>query len=503
MSELHRLERKLLFALKGQGMLSVDELIDRTSLPEASVNRAALWLSSKGLATVREESTSLVQLGDEGRRFLREKLPERRLAEAIVKLGGEATLEQAALAAGLDDRETPIAVGWARRKRWIQIRRGRRGTIVRVVNEPEIGHDERLLQAVSGGRVPLKALPRDLERGFELLKNRPQAITSRREAHRHIGLTKKGESLAGQVSEVEEVSQLTPELIQSGKWRSIKLRRYDIQAPVLSHWPGKKQPYRRFLDETKWKLVALGFKEMIGPIVELMFFNCDALYMPQDHPAREIHDIYFVKNPQYGSLDRYKEPLENVKSCHEDGWKTGSRGWGYKFSVREARRLILRSQGTHISARTLANPEIEIPGKYYSIARCYRPDVVDRTHLTEFNQIEGIVVGEDLTFRDLLGVLENFAIEIAGAEKVRFRPDYFPFTEPSVETAAYKKGVGWLEFGGAGIFRPEVTLPWGIDVPVIAWGLGVDRLFMMKTGIDDIRDLFTQDLIWLRRQGLV
>ena len=225
--------------------------------------------------------------------------------------------------------------------------------------------------------------------------------------------------------------------------------------------------------------------------------------MPQEHPAREIHDIYFVKEPKYGSLDRYKEPLENVKACHEDGWKTGSRGWRYEFSTQEASRLILRSQGTHISARTLADPRIEIPGKYYSIARCYRPDVVDRTHLTEFNQIEGIVVGKDLTFRDLLGVLKNFAIEIAGAEKVRFRPDYFPFTEPSVETAAYKKGVGWLEFGGAGIFRPEVTLPWGIEVPVIAWGLGVDRLFMMKAGIDDIRDLFTNDMNWLRRQELV
>lgn len=484
-------------------MLSIGELISRTSLPEASVNRAALWLSSKGLVNVQEEKTSLVQLADEGQRFLKEKIPERRFVEATLKLGGEALLDQAALASGLATEEVPIAVGWAKRKRWIKIRKSRGGTIVRAAREPEIGLDERLLQAVSGGRVPLKALPKDLEKGLDLLRSRPHTITLRNEAHRHIGLTEKGEALADQVEEVEDVSQLSPELIQTGRWRSVKLRRYDIQAPVLSHWPGKKQPYRRFLDEMKWKLVALGFKEMVGPIVELMFFNCDALYMPQDHPAREIHDIYFVKDPQYGSLDLYKKPLENVKACHENGWRTGSKGWGYKFSVQEARRLILRSQGTHISVRTLASPDIEIPGKYYSIARCYRPDVVDRTHLTEFNQIEGIVVGEDLTFRDLLGVLENFAIEIAGAEKVRFRPDYFPFTEPSVETAAYKKGVGWLEFGGAGIFRPEVTLPWGIEVPVIAWGLGVDRLFMMKTGIEDIRDLFTQDLNWLRRQELV
>ena len=147
--------------------------------------------------------------------------------------------------------------------------------------------------------------------------------------------------------------------------------------------------------------------------------------------------------------------------------------------------------------------DLQIPGKYFSIVRCFRPDQVDRTHLTEFNQVEGIVVGADLSLRDLLGVLERFAVDIAGADKVRFRPDYFPFTEPSVELQAYKEGYGWLEFGGSGIFRPELTLPLGIQVPVIAWGIGVDRLYMMRTGIDDIRMLFAQDLDWMRKQKVL
>jgi phenylalanyl-tRNA synthetase alpha chain len=190
--------------------------------------------------------------------------------------------------------------------------------------------------------------------------------------------------------------------------------------------------------------------------------------------------------------------VKNVKATHENGWQTGSKGWNYRFSIEETKKLILRSQGTALSARMLVNENLEIPGKYFSISRCYRPDIVDRTHLTEFNQIEGIVVGEELTFRDLLGVLKRFASDIAGAQKVRFRPDYFPFTEPSVELAAYKEDFGWIEFGGAGIFRPEMTLPLGITVPVIAWGLGVNRIFMMKSGITDIRDLFTQNLEWLR-----
>jgi phenylalanyl-tRNA synthetase alpha chain len=319
-----------------------------------------------------------------------------------------------------------------------------------------------------------------------------------------VWLTPEGVNLAKQGIAVQrETSSLTPEMLATGSWRQTILRKYDVQAEVAPCWPGKKQPYRRFLDELKWKLIALGFMEMTGPIVESMFFNCDALYMPQDHPAREVHDIYLVKSPEYGDPAPFSKYLDNVKETHENGWKTGSTGWRAPYSKIEASRLILRSHGTAESARTLVSRELQIPGKYFSIARCFRPDKVDRTHLTEFNQVEGIVVGEDLTLRDLLGVLERFALDIAGADKVRFNPDYFPFTEPSVELQAYKEGVGWFEFGGSGIFRPELTIPLGVDVPVIAWGLGVERLFMMKAGIDDMRTLFSQDLNWLRKQELV
>ncbi|MCD6403759.1 MAG: phenylalanine--tRNA ligase subunit alpha, partial [Nanoarchaeota archaeon] len=154
---------------------------------------------------------------------------------------------------------------------------------------------------------------------------------------------------------------------------------------------------------------------------------------------------------------------------------------------------------TALSARTLAG-DVEIPGKYFAIARVFRPDVVDRTHLPEFNQVEGIVLGEGLSFKHLLGMLKLFAEEIAGTKRFRFDTGYFPFTEPSVELVGYKKGFGWVELGGAGVFRPEVTKPFGIDVPVLAWGLGIDRLFMMKYKIDDIRKLFSYDLEWLRCQ---
>ena len=349
-------------------------------------------------------------------------------------------------------------------------------------------------------KFPFDKLSRELQDAVPILKKR-QVLTIEDKTIRELEITAKGQQVARKGTlAAGEVTQLTPELIITGKWRTKKLQKYNITAPVAKTWPGKKHPYLSFLEEVRAKLVTLGFKEMTGTNVETSFFNFDALYTPQDHPAREIFGIYLVKAPEFGDISAYKTAVKRVKATHENGWRTGSTGWGYKYSVQEAKRLILRGHGTCLSARTLLSKDLEIPSRYFSIARCYRPEVVDKTHLSEFNQVEGIVVDKKLTLRDLLGVLGKFAVEIAGADKVRFKPDYFPFTEPSVELSAYKEGYGWVEFGGSGIFRPEVTLPLGIKVPVIAWGLGVDRLFMMRAGVEDIRSIFSQDLDWLRRK---
>ena len=191
-----------------------------------------------------------------------------------------------------------------------------------------------------------------------------------------------------------------------------------------------------------------------------------------------------------------------MKAAHENGWTTGSSGWGYKWDPDKAAKLMPRAHGTCLSARCLAH-NVEIPGKYFSIARCFRPDIIDATHLLEFNQVEGIVIDPDLTFRDLLGILKMFAIEFADAEKIKFYGDYYPFTEPSVQLSAKHPKLGWIEFGGAGIFREELTKPLGVDVPVIAWGLGIDRLAMFKLGIKDIRYLFAQNLKWLREKEVI
>ncbi len=503
--ELRENEVLTLLALKAmRGTGELQAIVNKTGLKDAAVMRAALTLHEKNLVTLREKKTGIVRLREEGRLYAERGLPERRLIKAVLALQGRASVEEAAERADLKREMLPIVIGWIRRKGWARIYKADRRLFLEVIKEVEEADDEKLLRVIlEKGGVIQDELSRPMRLSLPIVRARG-LIEIKERTIRELALTRKGWSAAEKgVRAREEISELTPELITSGRWREVKFRRYNIKAPVAKVWPGKKQPYNSFLDELKRRLVELGFKEMTGPIVEVMFFNCDSLFMPQDHPAREIHDIYFVKSPTHGNLKAYEHFLENVKEAHENGWKTGSKGWSYEFSLDEARRLILRSHGTALSARTLMSSNLEIPGKYFSIVRCYRPEVTDRAHLTEFNQVEGIVVSPELNLRDLLGVLERFAIEIAGADKVRFRPDYFPFTEPSVELLAYKEGYGWLEFGGSGIFRPELTEPLGVPVPVIAWGLGVDRLFMMKTGIDDIRYLFTEDLEWIRKQGLL
>jgi phenylalanyl-tRNA synthetase alpha chain len=297
----------------------------------------------------------------------------------------------------------------------------------------------------------------------------------------------------------EEIGVLTPEILLSGEWKTRGFRGYNIAIPPARVQLGRKNPYCDFLETLKNKLASLGFEEFDGPLTETEFWNSDALFMPQFHAARDIHDVFYVKDPLHAKA--IEQPyLDQVAATHQNGWKTGSRGWNYPFDRDFTRRMILRSQGTVLSARQLTMAKV--PGKYFGVVRCFRPDDVDATHSADFYQTEGIVLGEEVNLRNLLGLLKIFAEEVAGATEVKYVPGYFPFTEPSVEVHIKHKVLGWFELGGSGIFRPEVTEPLGIKVPVLAWGLGIDRMAMMSLGINDLRELFTFDVenVRLRRR---
>jgi len=240
----------------------------------------------------------------------------------------------------------------------------------------------------------------------------------------------------------------------------------------------------------------LGFEEIDGDYVELEFWNFDALFQAQDHPARDIHDTLQVLNPQLGSLKGIEDLVSRVKEVHENGGSCGSRGWGYRWSLDIARRVILRTHTTALTIKYLAYHK-EPPIRVFTIGRVFRAESIDYKHLPEFYQLDGIIMEKGFTFRKLLGLLKEVAYRI-GVKELKFKPGYFPFTEPSVEGYVKLEGIGWVEVFGAGLFRPEILHALGVKYPVGAWGLGLERFAMAVLGFNDIRDLFSYDVSKLR-----
>jgi len=235
----------------------------------------------------------------------------------------------------------------------------------------------------------------------------------------------------------------------------------------------------------------MGFSEFSGNIVQSAFWNFDALFQPQDHPAREMQDTFYldVTSP-------LPDGWEKIRDMHEHGGETSSTGWGGRWNPEKARASVLRTHSTALSIQYLA-AHPEPPVKAFSLSRVYRRESIDPTHLAEFEQLEGIVMDTDVTFNNLLGFLKEFYHRM-GFSDVRFRPAYFPYTEPSVEPEVWVDGLGWVELGGAGIFREEVTAPFGITQPVLAWGLGISRVAMLRLGLSDLRQLYKSDIDWVR-----
>ena len=512
---LHPHEAKVLkrFYLSQNYFLNDEILVKDTGLDAAQVSAALGRLQLKGLVNIVDShQLQVVSLTQTGQRYAEQGSPLNRILRSLQKaaaLGTTITIKTIQADEELAPGEISGIIGDLKQEQVINIAPG--GVLELTGRESKTAKLlEQLIQRLKTEEagITLDSLFQEFENEdvSTVIEKFSQKRGNRNEPFRldirqkpRFGLTPLGKSLAQVVAEhvvQEEIGQLTHDMLKDGSWRNTRFRKYTIGLKPARIPAGKKHPYREFLDLVKAKLVGMGFEEMRGPLVENEFWDMDALYMPQFHPARDIHDVYFIKEPPFSAPVR--EPfLTQVSLAHEHGWKTGSTGWGYSFEPTRTHRLVLRSQGTAVSARTLAAGP-KVPGKYFSIARCFRYDQVDATHAADFYQIEGIVLGPDINFRTLLGLLTLFAREMAQARESRFLPAYFPFTEPSVELHVRHPRLGWMELGGAGLFRPEVTRPLGVDVPVIAWGLGLDRMAMVALEIHDIRDLFSSDLEMIR-----
>jgi phenylalanyl-tRNA synthetase alpha chain len=513
---LHPLEVKVLLRYGPEDRLDAARLQAELGYKEGHCNQAFSWLSAKGLAAEEGRVSRMVfELTPLGREQAERGTPEERILRRLAE-AGPARLPDIAAALGLEQRDVGSAFGILSKEGALSMDAEKRALL-------SAGWFE---SAHASGTKPRIALVRDLlARALESEGILDEAALSGAEKAAMGGIARKrgagdapfraseretvtyrlsaasapvATELKAQGVTGEELGQVSPEILEKALWKSSSFRPYNVKAPAARVIPGRRNAYVEFIEGVKDKLVSLGFEEFDGSLVETEFWNSDALFMPQFHSARDIHDVYHVAEPTKAKA--IEEPfLSAVASTHEDGGATGSRGWRYPFDREFTRRLILRSQGTVLSARQL--PTAKVPGKYFGIVRCFRYDRVDATHLSDFYQTEGIVLGEEVNLRTLLGFLEMFATEVAGATDVKYVPGYFPFTEPSIEVHIKHPVLGWFELGGSGIFRPEVTEPLGVKAPVLAWGIGIDRMALMALGLNDLRELFSPDIesVRLRR----
>jgi phenylalanyl-tRNA synthetase alpha chain len=418
---------------------------------------------------------------------------------SLKKLNGKAPLEKAVKKIDLEKKFIPIALGWIQIKKWATL--DAKTNVLQMLEETEEGNDEKLLKLLSENeQLTIEDLSKELQEAVQILKKR-KLLDAEQKTKRIFEITNAGRAAIKRGTKlIEEITQLTPELIMSKKWQQVKLIKFDVTAPGPTVYPGKMHPLQQSIQRAREIFLELGFTEIRGPLVETAFWNFDALFQPQDHPAREMMDTFYLANPKTGKLPS-KNIVNAVASTHENGWVTGSKGWGYKWSSEEAKRLVLR---THTTAETIKylSQHKKPPIKVFSVDRVYRNEQLTYKNTAEFYQIEGIVLGKDVTLEDLMGTLKTFYTKF-GLKKIEFWPCYFPYTEPSAQAMVYHPKIKrWMELCGMGIFRPEVLAPMGIKYPVLAWGGGLERLAMIDLGLDDIRMLYGNRLEWLRRTPL-
>ncbi len=477
-------EKRVLLALNELKRSTPAELAEKSNMNPDALMQSAFLLEEKGLLGVKESVTKIHTLTEEGRECASDGLPERLILSHIRSRNENVTVSD--LKSKFPSDMVGISIGWLRRKGWAAIVDG----VVMPASDavPGMGADEEVLRILLEEDV----LREDAHKKAvnDLIKRKLVNATEKK--LRTIEITEEGIELAGELSrmaDAEEIVQLTSEIIRSRKWDNI--RAYDIHAPAPRAYCAKIHPYQRLIDQMRRILLDMGFTEIKGEIVQSSFWNFDALFQPQDHPAREMQDTFYLDSE--AELPEY---YEKVRDVHETGGDTGSTGWGGKWSKEISRMEVLRTHTTAITIKHLTDHP-DPPKKAFCIDRVYRREAIDPTHTPEFEQLEGVVMDPGVSFSNLLGYLVEFYHHI-GFRDVRFRPGYFPYTEPSVEPEVYVEGLGWVELGGAGIFRKEVTAPLGIDCPVLAWGLGVSRLAMLRLGLRDLRELYQSNIDWLR-----
>lgn len=456
---------------------------------QAIVVGAGQGLMEAGLIAVTETVSKTVSLGSEGRKAAEFGLLEQRLWDWI---NDNQPASMAALQKAFERHEAGPGVGLLKRL-GIELNSG----------VFEFSNSDDIRAEIDSRSNFLNSLPQDLQNSdqnlVEHFKNRRNFIEVLESKSRTWKINQAGINVpAESLIEVEMINEITPELLQGDDWKNSQFKPFDVTLESATPRTGRSHPMQALIERIRHIFLEMGFSELKEDYVQTAGWNMDALFIPQDHPAREMQDTFYLDNPKQMELP--EELMQTWSKIHKDGGETGSLGWGGEFSKAISQKGLLRTHTTVNTIQYLAQNPTDAC-RMFTVDRVFRKEAIDRTHLPEFHQIEGIIMEDGANLQMLVTTLKTF-YEKMGYPEVRVRPAYFPYTEPSLEIEVKWRGK-WLELGGAGIFRPEVTEPLGITSPVLAWGMGLERLAMLVLGLDDIRQLYISDLEWLRNQPII
>lgn len=480
---LHPIERSILISLSTTDHVLVDSLVASTGLSIDQIRRGIEWLKFKGLIEVKQISSQKVFITYDGAEAAKNGLPERRLVNSLKD--GYATLAQVLSSGVIRNEEINAAIAGARRNQWIQLIEGK---MITTPFASKQSPEEALLGKLKDG-IEVSNMTEEDKHALEQLKKRPNFIEVKEEKESRISLTDAAKQIIPMLNQENLERRLTTELISSGKWKDTQFAALDVEASTPVIYPGRRHPLIDIIEEVKEIFVGLGFSEIEGPIIQSGFWNFDALFTPQDHPAREMQDTFYISG-QRQPIPANKDQISKVSRVHRQMW---NRPW----DAQEGQRLVLRTHTTPVTIQHLANLKSAV-GRFFSVGKVFRNEKVSYKHLVEFHQVEGVVTAPKASLRELMGLQKEFYSKM-GIKRIKFWPTFFPYTEPSLQSMVYNEKLEkWVELFGMGIFRPQVTMPLGIKTPVLAWGGGLERIAMLRFGLNDVRELYGNKLAWLR-----
>ena len=481
--------------------VELQDLAEKLNTDPIFISGAAQTMGSLGFLQITEQKYQAYKLGKEGEDALNKGLPEKRIVEVLANKGQSMSIKDTATSLDVDTKYIGSNLKILLAKKWINNEKGNLVLTEKGKKEYKLDSTEKLLQVLKDEEksdAELKNQGFDLKQVSQLTAGRKNFIIMKERTNRYLKLTEKGSKLIQDGYELQrEETVLTSAMLLDGSWREVEFKKYDVNIDTQKKTAGKQHPFVRLLNETRNVFLHMGFSEISSPMVESGFWDFDALFQPQDHPAREMQDTFYIEKPAKAKLPD-KNIVDTVRQTHETGWTTGSKGWKYKWEIEKARQNVLRTHMTAATVRAVAR-EKQGPKKVFVVGRIFRRETIDYKHLPVFYQVDGIIIDKKASFANLLGTLTAFYKKM-GFDRFEFRPAFFPYTEPSVEVFVWhNEKKDWFEMGGAGVFRPEVTLPLGCSDTVLAWGLGLERLAMFRYDLQDIRQVYNPDVKWLEQ----